>query len=128
MTLDVIDDELVNLEERLAEARKDFDEEYNPPEIDQSMNDGARAGIELIGGMLGGGLIGYGLDYLFGTSPLFFFIFIILGVGTGFYNIYKITMNVGTSVGYKGLKSDQKDAKQASNFDDASSDDDDTKE
>ncbi|MAZ75801.1 MAG: hypothetical protein CMH31_00680 [Micavibrio sp.] len=113
------DNKLVNFEERLAEARKDFDDEYNPkPDIDKGMNDGARAGIELVGGMLGGGLIGYGLDYLFGTSPIFFFIFIILGVGTGFYNIYKITMNVGTSVGYKGLKSYPKDAKQSSNFED----------
>jgi ATP synthase protein I len=113
------DDKIVNFEERLSKARKEFDEEYNPkPNVDEGMNDGARAGIELIGGMLGGGLIGYGLDYFFNTSPIFFFIFIILGVGTGFYNIYKITMNVGTSVGYKGLKSDPKDAKQASNFDD----------
>lgn len=113
-----------SLEERLSKARKDFDEEYNPkPEVDEGMNDGARAGIELVGGMLGGGLLGYGLDYVFDTSPIFFFIFIFLGVCTGFYNIYKITMNVGTSVGYKGLKSDQKDAKQSSNFDGSSDND-----
>ena len=97
------DPKLINLEERLKTARKEFDEDYNPkPKVDKGLNDGARAGIELVGAILGGGLIGYGLDYVFNTSPILFMSFLILGVFTGFYNIYKITMNVGTSVGFKG--------------------------
>ena len=106
------DPKFEKLEEELKAARAEFDKDYNPPvKEDENISQGARAGIELVGAVLGGALLGYGLDYYFETSPAFFLIFIILGVITGFYNIYKITMNVGTSVGYKGLKSDEKDAK-----------------
>lgn len=112
------DPKLQKLEEALKEAREDFDEDYNPkPETNESVNAGARAGVELIGSIIGGGLIGYGLDYHFETSPFLFLTFLLLGVITGFYNIYKITMNIGTSVGFKGLKKETKDGKQTSNYD-----------
>ncbi|MCI5060460.1 MAG: AtpZ/AtpI family protein [Alphaproteobacteria bacterium] len=111
------DPKLEKLEEELKAARAEFDKDYNPPsKEDENISSGARAGIELVGAILGGGLIGYGLDYYFETSPAFFLGFLILGVITGFYNIYKITMNVGTSVGYKGLKSDSKEAKKSPNY------------
>lgn len=106
------------LEEKLKTARQEFDKDYNPkPEVDENINAGARAGVELVGAIIGGALIGYGIDHYFETKPIFFLIFILLGVITGFYNIYKITMNMGTSVGFKGLKSTSKDAKQTSNYD-----------
>lgn len=106
------------LKEELKAARQEFEDDYNPkPKTDQNMNDGARAGVELVGAIIGGALIGYGIDHYFETKPVFFLIFILLGVITGFYNIYKITMNMGTSVGFKGLKNPSKDAKQSSNYD-----------
>ena len=110
----MIDDpKLTSLENDLKAARTEFDKDYNPKAVEnKGMNDGARAGVELVGSLLGGGLLGYGLDYVFQTSPIFFFIFLILGVITGFYNIYKITMGTGTSVGFKGLKNASKNAKQ----------------
>lgn len=113
------DPRLEKLTEDLKSARQEFDEDYNPKppsKEDENMANGARAGIELVGAVLGGALVGYGLDYVFNTSPAFFIIFILLGVITGFYNIYKITMNVGTSVGFKGLKTPEKDAKQSQNL------------
>ena len=114
------DPKLQKLDKELKAARAEFEDDYNPkPDPhDENVGVGARAGVELVGSILGGGLIGYGLDYYFETSPIFFLIFILLGVITGFYNIYKITMNFGTSVGFKGLKNTSKDAKQSSNYDD----------
>ena len=86
-------DDLDKLESKIDKARKEFDEDYNPkPETDENLSQGARAGVELVGAMLGGGLIGWLLDKMLDTSPLFFFIFFFLGVVTGFYNIYKITV------------------------------------
>lgn len=86
-------DDLDKLEDRIEKARKEFDEEHNPkPKQNESLSQGAKAGVELVGGMIGGGLIGFLLDKYFETSPLLFFIFFFLGVVTGFYNIYKITM------------------------------------
>lgn len=106
-------DKLDNLEQRLEDARADYKAEYEPdPAQVKSMSDGARAGVELVGAVLGGGLIGWGLDSFFGTSPICFLIFIILGVITGFYNVYKITNNVGTGVGFKQLHEREKTAKQ----------------
>ncbi len=114
------DPKLQKLDKELKAARQEFEDDYNPkPDpSDENVGVGARAGVELVGSILGGGLIGYGLDHVFETSPIFFLIFILLGVITGFYNIYKITMNFGTSVGFKGLKNPPKDAKQSSNYDD----------
>lgn len=114
------DPKLQKLDAELKAARAEYDKEYNPKpnKNDENVGVGARAGVELVGAVVGGGLIGYGLDYYFETSPVLFLIFILLGVITAFYNIYKITLNVGTSVGFKGLKSSSKDAKQSPNYDD----------
>ena len=107
------DPKMTKLESELKAARQEFEDDYNPEsKVDENMNQGARAGVELVGAIIGGALLGYGIDYVFETRPIFFLIFILLGSITGFYNIYKITLNVGTSVGFKGLKSRSKDAKQ----------------
>ncbi len=115
------DPKLQKLDSELKAARQEFEEDYNPKSnpADENIGVGARAGVELVGSVIGGALIGYGIDHVFETSPAFFLTFILLGVITGFYNIYKITMNVGTSVGFKGLKSTSKDAKQTPNKDES---------
>ena len=114
------DPKLQKLDAELKAARQEFEEDYNPkPDpADENVGIGARAGVELVGSIIGGGLLGYGLDYVFKTSPIFFFVFLLLGVVTAFYNIYKITLNVGTSVGFKGLKSPSKEGKQSPKYDD----------
>lgn len=114
------DPKLQKLDAEVKAARAEYEKDYNPKSNDdgESINVGARAGVELVGAIIGGAVIGYGIDSYFGTTPIFFLVLTLLGVVTGFYNIYKITMNFGTSVGFKGLKSDEKDAKQGQNFDD----------
>ena len=107
------EDHLDTLEKRLKDARQEFEEDYHPaPKKDEDMNAGARAGVELVGALLGGALIGWGLDKVFDTSPVLFIVFTLLGVVTGFYNIYKITNNMGTSVGFRELPKAPKTAKQ----------------
>lgn len=61
---------------------------------DPNINSGARAGVELVGAMIGGGILGYILDSTFETFPMMFIIFFLLGCVTGFYNVYKITQNL----------------------------------
>jgi len=109
-----------DLEARLKAARAEFDKDYNPAPKSaksESLNDGAKAGIELVGAVLGGALIGLAIDHFFDTSPAAFFICLILGVITGFYNVYKITMGLGTSVGFMQLRGKKKNAKQGPNLD-----------
>jgi ATP synthase protein I len=48
---------------------------------------GYRLISEFVAGVLVGGLLGYGLDYLFGTLPLFLIIFLLLGFGAGILNM-----------------------------------------
>ena len=45
----------------------------------------------LIGGPLGGGLLGWGLDSLFGTKPWLTLLMLFLGFGVGVRNILRIS-------------------------------------
>jgi ATP synthase protein I len=69
-----------------------------------NMSLGARAGAELISFTVAGGLIGWALDSQFETKPLFLVVFLLAGVCTGFYEVYRITNNMGRAVGYADVK------------------------
>jgi ATP synthase protein I len=45
----------------------------------------------LIGAPAGGGVIGWGLDTLFGTFPMFFLAMLFLGFGVGVVNVLRIS-------------------------------------
>jgi ATP synthase protein I len=45
----------------------------------------------LIGGPLGGGLLGWGLDSLFGTKPWLTLVMLFLGFGVGIRNVLRIS-------------------------------------
>ena len=47
----------------------------------------------LIGGPLGGALIGWGLDSLFGTFPWLLLLMLFLGFGAGIWNIMRVSRN-----------------------------------
>jgi ATP synthase protein I len=53
----------------------------------------------LIGGPLGGGLIGWGLDSLFGTKPWLTLVMLLLGFGVGVRNILRISKTPPVSPG-----------------------------
>jgi ATP synthase protein I len=50
---------------------------------------GVQVGIELVAGVVGGGLIGYGLDRWFETWPILFVVFFFLGAAAGTLNAYR---------------------------------------
>ena len=51
---------------------------------------GSRVLAELVGAPLGGGLIGWGMDYVLGTKPIAFLILLALSVVVAFRNIYRM--------------------------------------
>lgn len=51
---------------------------------------GLRAATEFVAGILVGLAIGYLLDRQLGSKPLFMIIFLILGMGAGFRNLYRL--------------------------------------
>jgi ATP synthase protein I len=50
---------------------------------------GVQAGVELVAGVIGGALLGYGLDSWFETWPLLFIVFFFLGAAAGMLNAYR---------------------------------------
>ena len=50
---------------------------------------GLKISMDLISSIVVGVLIGLGLDKIFLTKPIFFIIFLVLGIITGFYSLFK---------------------------------------
>lgn len=50
---------------------------------------GVQVGVELVAGVIGGGLIGYGLDFWLDTWPVLFIGFFFLGAAAGMLNAYR---------------------------------------
>ncbi len=54
-----------------------------------SLGQALRLGVELVAGVAVGGFIGWGLDRLFGTAPLFMVLFLGLGATAGIMNVVR---------------------------------------
>ena len=50
---------------------------------------GMKMSLDLFSSILVGMMIGLGIDNFFSTKPIFFLIFLLLGIIAGFYNLYK---------------------------------------
>ena len=105
-------DRLKALSDTLAEMQaKEDAESAREREIRNdanNMSNGVRAGAELITCMVAGGLIGWGLDKWLETKPIFLIIFLLAGIFTGFWEVYRITQNAGSAVGFARLHQDEK--------------------
>ncbi|MDE2385752.1 MAG: AtpZ/AtpI family protein [Alphaproteobacteria bacterium] len=81
---------LHDLDSRLAAERKQTAKAEKPPVQYQGATDyskGYRLVSEFVAGVLVGALVGYGLDYVFHTLPLFLIIFLLAGFGAGILNM-----------------------------------------
>ncbi|PZU59333.1 MAG: F0F1 ATP synthase assembly protein I [Sphingobium sp.] len=61
------------------------------PAADENYRLGNRVLAELIGGLVGGALIGWLLDRLFGTTPWLLLAFLFVGIIVAFRNIIRIS-------------------------------------
>jgi ATP synthase protein I len=85
-----IPDRLKELSSRLAKEKSEHAAHENPPKQYQGAQDyskGYRLISEFVAGILVGAALGYGLDRLFGTLPLFLIVFVLLGFGAGILNM-----------------------------------------
>ncbi len=78
-----------------------------------NVNQGVRAGTELVVCIAGGAGLGLLLDRWLETGPLFLIIFLLSGVAAGFMNVYRISNNMGAAVGFASLHQTEKKAKKA---------------
>ena len=99
---------------RKAQDAQNAQNPVMPTGYSKEMNMGMRAFMEMLGVLLGSGLMGWALDAYFKTSPTLLIIFVILGIVAAFYNVYKLTRNLGTAIGANNLQSEEKAARKPS--------------
>jgi ATP synthase protein I len=99
------DERLSDIRETITKHKVDknaADEKQAKADRDnESMGMGLRAGAEFVTAIIAGCLLGYYLDLWLDTKPIFFIALLILGVITGFVNVWRTSENIGHAVGYK---------------------------
>ena len=85
------DARLDSLEQRLERAQQIEAKRTHKAGPDPTTRIAQQLFGHLVGAPVGGGLIGWGLDTLFGTFPIFFLLMLFLGFGVGVRNVMRIS-------------------------------------
>lgn len=101
--------DLDTFEEKLQKVHPRAPENAELAEEDEDPRSAAKAGMELVGALAAGVIIGLALDHWLDTKPLFLLIFFFVGMITGFYNVYKLTHSGAHTIGYSRLHKQKKD-------------------
>tara|TARA_B100001758_G_C17876939_1_gene336835 strand:+ start:120 stop:383 length:264 start_codon:yes stop_codon:yes gene_type:complete len=76
--------------EKFKERLKNIEENrYKKKTKPQGLGIGMKISLDLISPIIVGILIGLGFDKIFSTKPVFFLIFLLLGILTGFISVIK---------------------------------------
>jgi ATP synthase protein I len=81
-----------DFDDRMRRLRTEADlpgGEPEPPERARFGGTGVQVGVELVAGVIGGALIGYGLDRWLETWPILFVAFFFLGAAAGTLNAWR---------------------------------------
>ena len=92
-----LSDRLKDLSGRISAEKSQRTESQKPSASLQGATGyakGYRLASEFVAGTLVGGAIGYGIDWVFGTSPLGLIIFLLLGFGAGILNMARAANRV----------------------------------
>ena len=104
---------LADLDRRIQAARKAANLAPAQPENETVANRRSDMGValrlssELVGGVLVGAASGWGLDWTFGTSPIFLIIFLGLGSVTGIRNVLRSVKEFDDSRAGSEVKQDR---------------------
>ena len=85
------DARLERLDERIERLQRVEAKRTAVPQKDPSRRVMERLFGHLIGAPAGGGIIGWGIDSLAGTFPLFFLLMLFLGFGVGVVNVMRVS-------------------------------------
>jgi len=87
------DARLESLDERLDRLQQAEARRTRNVQVDPNMRIAQVVIGYLIGGPLGGGLLGFGLDSLFGTKPWLTLVMLFLGFAVGIRNVLRVSRN-----------------------------------
>jgi ATP synthase protein I len=85
------DARLGSLEERLDRVQRQEAERIRKAQPNPTNRIWQQMFSHLVGAPAGGGIIGWGLDSLFGTFPTFFLLMLFVGFGVGLVNVMRIS-------------------------------------
>jgi len=85
------DARLDSLDERIDRLQREEAKRTGRPEANPTTRIWQLMFSHLIGAPAGGGIIGWGLDSLFGTFPLLFLLMLFLGFGVGVVNVMRVS-------------------------------------
>ncbi len=117
MSEDPFSDRLKKLEDRINAARASRDEPVRTPSEFTQSSLAWRMVTELVVGMGLGVAIGYGLDSLFGTQPLFLVVFALLGFAAGIRTMMRTAGEVRKGRAEGALLRDGTDGKDGASGD-----------
>ncbi len=72
---------------RLEQKLKKSKQEVKNSKVGYNL--GLKISMDLVSSIIAGVLIGLGVDKIFSTKPIFFIIFLLLGIITGFYSLFR---------------------------------------
>jgi len=79
-----------NNQKSLREKIEKYEEKKeNKKKKPENLNFGVKIGLDLVSTIIVAVLIGLGADKIFSTHPIFFIIFLLLGIISGFYSVIK---------------------------------------
>ena len=78
-----------NLEKFKERLKKIEENRYEKKTEPKGLGIGMKISLDLISPIIVGTLIGLGFDKIFSTKPIFFLIFLLLGIITGFLSVIK---------------------------------------
>jgi ATP synthase protein I len=89
MSEDDPDARLADIEERLRKARAQRGEVRRIESPNSKLGIAFRLVTELLAAVIVGGALGWGLDRIFTTGPLFLIVMFLVGVAAGFFNVVR---------------------------------------
>lgn len=87
------DARLKSLDERLdaAQAREELRSGRGRADAARVRSQAARGAAELVGAPVGGAVVGYALDWMFGSFPWLMIVMMFIGFAVGVRNVFRMT-------------------------------------
>ena len=83
--------QIINFKKKTSDPSTNFDKTKL---IKNPLGFGLKISVDLVVAIVVGVLIGLGMDKIFSSNPIFFLIFLILGIFAGFFNLYRTIINI----------------------------------